>query len=62
MSFYESFENANKAFTENYFLLDTSMLHPQRYHVDVKMKYNMEMIIHHDVMSFEIIHNLNNMS
>ena len=49
------YENVNKTITENFFIVDTSMLIPQRYYVDIKFKYNMEMIIHHDVLNFDII-------
>ena len=53
-------ENVNKSFLENYVLIDTSILIPQKYYIDVKYKYNMEMIKHHNVLSFEITDDLNN--
>ena len=36
------------------------MLIPQRYYIDVKFKYNMEMIMHHDILEFDIVDDLNN--
>ena len=54
------FEKVNRSFVENYYVIDTSMLIPERYHVDVKFYYNQEMIIHHDVLSFKIVQNLDN--
>lgn len=55
-----SFDKVNKTFNENYYLIDTSMLIPQRYYIDVKYHYNMEEINHHNVLSFDITDNLNN--
>ena len=54
------YEIVNKTITENYFIIDTSMLIPYRYYVDVKIKYNMEMIMHHNVLNFDIVDDLNN--
>jgi hypothetical protein len=41
-------------------MIDTSMLLPQRYFVDIKIEYGMDSIIHHDVLSFDIVDDLNN--
>lgn len=54
------FDKVNKSFVENYYQIDTNMLIPNRYYVDVKFKYNLEMITHHNVLSFDITDNLNN--
>jgi hypothetical protein len=54
------FELVNKTFMENYFIIDTEMLIPEKYYIDVKIKYNQEMIIHHNVLNFKIVENLNN--
>lgn len=54
------YENVNRSFSENYYMIDTKMLIPERYYVDVKLKYNQEVIIHHNVLSFKIVQNLNN--
>lgn len=53
-------DKINKAFTENYYMIDTNILIPQRYYVDVKIKYGMNSIVHHDVLSFNIVDDLNN--
>lgn len=54
------FDKVNKTFRENYYLIDTNELIPQRYYVDLRYHYNMEEIIHHNVLSFDITDNLNN--
>ncbi len=54
------FDNVNKSFLENYYIIDTNILIPNRYYVDVKFRYNLEKIIHHNVLSFKITENLNN--
>ena len=54
------FEEVNKAYNENYISVDTNNLLPQIYHVDVKIKYGMEEIIHHDMLKFEIVNELEN--
>lgn len=53
-------EHVNKTFLENYALIDTTILIPQRYYIDVKYTYNMEVIDHHDVLHFDIVDDLNN--
>ena len=53
-------DGVNRSFTENYYLIDTNMLIPQTYHVDVRIKYGMNSIIHHDVLKFNIVSSLNN--
>lgn len=53
-------EPVNKTFNENYTLIDTNILLPQRYYIDVKIKYGMEEIIHHDVVHFDIVDDINN--
>ena len=53
-------DKVNKAFLENYYMIDTNILIPQRYFVDVRIKYGMNSIIHHDVLSFDIVDDLNN--
>lgn len=54
------YEKVNKTLAENFVQLDTSMLFPQEYHIDIKFNYNLEMIMHHDVLKFKIIDDLNN--
>ena len=53
-------EPVNKTFLENYVIIDTNILIPQRYYLDVKIKYGMEEIIHHDVLHFDIVNDIGN--
>ena len=53
-------EPVNKTFLENYTVIDTNILIPQRYYMDIKIKYGMEEIIHHDVLHFDIVDDINN--
>ena len=53
-------EPVNKTFNENYTVIDTNILIPQRYYLDIKIKYGMEEIIHHDVLHFDIVDDINN--
>ena len=53
-------ESVNKTFLENYTVIDTNILVPQRYYLDIKIKYGMEEIIHHDVLHFDIVDDINN--
>lgn len=55
-----SWDKVNKSFSENYYMIDTNILIPQRYYVDVRISYGMNSIIHHDVLSFDIVNDLNN--
>ena len=54
------YEKVHKTMNENFFLIDTSMLIPQRYYIDIKFRYNMEIIMHHNVLNFDIVDDLNN--
>lgn len=51
---------ANRAFTDTYIMIDTGMLIPNTYYLDVRVKYGMEMIEHHDVLHFSIVNEENN--
>ena len=53
-------DGINKAFSENFYIIDTNILIPQRYFVDVRITYGLNTIIHHDVLSFDIVDDLNN--
>jgi len=53
-------DKINKAFSENFYMVDTNILIPQRYFVDIRIKYGMNTIIHHDVLQFDIVDDLNN--
>jgi len=54
------FDRMNKTMNETFTVLDTNMLLPQKYYVDVKINYGMQSIIHHDMLHFKIIGDLNN--
>jgi hypothetical protein len=54
------FHRINKTDTECYFIVDTNILLPQKYYIDIKVIYNQEEIIHHNTLSFFITDNLNN--
>ena len=41
-------------------IIDTGMLIPQNYYIDVKINYGMQSIIHHDMIHFKIVDDLNN--
>lgn len=53
-------EHVNRTVKENFFLIDTTMLIPQRYYIDVKYKYNMEEISENEVITFNIVNDLGN--
>lgn len=53
-------DKVNKTFSENFYIIDTNILIPQKYYVDIRIKYGMNSIIHHDVLSFNIVDDLNN--
>jgi hypothetical protein len=54
------YHKVNRSFTENYMEIDTSILIPNEYHVDVKIIYGMECIEHQDILKFSIVNDLNN--
>ena len=54
------YHKVNRAFVDNFIMLDTSILIPETYYIDVKIKYGMEEIEHHDVMHFKIVDDTNN--
>ena len=54
------YEPVNRTVNENYIMIDTNILVPQIYHVDVRIKYGIEEIIHHDILKFEIVDELKN--
>lgn len=51
---------AERAFNDTYVMVDTSILIPNTYYMDVRIKYGMEMIEHHDVLHFTIVNEENN--
>jgi hypothetical protein len=50
-----------RAFTDNFMMLDTNILIPQKYYMDIKVNYGTESIIHRDVLHFNIVSDTNNM-
>lgn len=50
-----NYQNVNQTYSENYFILDTNILIPQRYYIDVKYNYGVEEIYHSEILSFEIV-------
>ena len=54
------YQRVNRSFLENFFVIDTNILIPEKYYMDVKILYNNELIIHHDVLSFKIVQSLDN--
>ena len=55
-----SWDLVNKTPNENFYVLDTSMLIPNRYFVDVRIRYGMSSIVHHDVLTFDIVEDKTN--
>jgi hypothetical protein len=51
---------ADRALNDTYVMIDTSMLIPNTYYMDVRVKYGMEMIGHHNVLHFTIVNEENN--
>lgn len=54
------YHKVNRSFNENYIEIDTSILPPNQYYLDVKIIYGMECIEHQDVLRFTIVNDLNN--
>ena len=52
------YEPMNKATNQNYFLLDTDCLLPQRYYIDIKMVDNLEVKHFRKVLSFDIVNDV----
>ena len=48
-------QDVNRSFTNNYFILDTSWMIPNIYHIDVKLTSNLEVKTYSDTMKFQII-------
>lgn len=54
------YEQVNKTSDENYFMLDTGMLIPNRYYIDVKIEYNREIIYSKEILKFDIVNEIEN--
>lgn len=53
-------DKVNKSFIENFYIIDTNILIPQRYFIDVKITYGLNEIIHHNVIYFDIVNDTSN--
>lgn len=47
--------NVEKSYNNNYFVINTNDLIPFRYFIDIKIKYNDELIIHNKQLAFDVI-------
>ena len=54
------YHRLNRSFTENFMEIDTSILPPNEYYMDVKIIYGMECIEHQDILKFTIVNDINN--
>lgn len=50
-----SYSKCEKVYNGNYFLINTNDLIPSRYYVDIKIKYDMEQLLHRKVLEFDIV-------
>lgn len=53
-------EYINTTMNGSYIMIDTNILIPQRYYVDVRFTCDNQVIIHHNSLSFDIVDDLNN--
>ena len=51
-------QKTEKSCSGNYFLLNTDELLPSRYYIDIRINTNMERIVHHKVLQFDIVDNI----
>ena len=54
------YDKVHKSFNENFYYIDTNMLIPNIYYIDIKYKYNGEVIVKKEAINFTIVNNLNN--
>ena len=50
-----SWTKVERGYNENYFLLNTSELIPYRYHIDLRVKQNMELTYYNNNLEFDIV-------
>lgn len=55
------FTKINRSVTENYFMLDCEQLIPQKYFLDIRIKYNGEIRNYKNILSFNIVSQLGNL-
>lgn len=49
------YQPIEKMFLENYFNIYTEDLIPSQYHIDIRVRYNNELLIRKDILTFEIV-------
>ena len=52
------YTQVNKTSDENYFMIDTSILIPNQYYIDVKIEYNREVIFSKGILEFDIVNEI----
>ena len=52
------YQLVNRALNDNFFVIDTTMLIPQRYYIDIKYNLNLEEKYFTNVLNFEIVNNI----
>ena len=50
----------DRTFSETFSLIDTSLLIPNTYYVDVRINSGIELKIYHDILHFRIVDDTNN--
>lgn len=55
-----NYEPVEKAYDTNYFQINTNDLIPSRYYIDIKILYDLEEIIHRDILEFDIMDDITN--
>ncbi|MAH42245.1 hypothetical protein CL614_00770, partial [archaeon] len=48
-------QDVNRAFIKNYFILDTSWMIPNEYFIDIKLTSNQEVLTYTEQMKFQIV-------
>lgn len=48
-------DRVEKTYLENYYVIDTNILIPNRYYVDIRIPYGMSSVVHHDVLQFDVV-------
>lgn len=54
------YDKVHKSFNENFYYIDTNMLIPNNYYVDIRFMCNNEIIVRKNILQFTIVNNLNN--
>lgn len=48
-------QKVERGYNENYFIIDTNDFIPHRYHIDLRVKQNMELTYYHNSIEFDIV-------